>query len=156
MDDPWAAAGQLVGRWEGPATGRPGVGRQVREYRPILRGRFLLGTNTTVWEPTAEEPDGNNHEDLSVVGLDRSTGQLFIHGFHVEGFVHDYRCIEADPDGSRLVFQADQVAGGPPGMRARETLRFEGPDVLESTFELAMPGSDFEPYTHELLRRARG
>jgi len=33
---------------------------------------------------------------------------------------------------------------GPPGMRARETLVFDGPDDLESTFELAMPGGAFE------------
>jgi len=29
-------------------------------------------------------------------------------------------------------------------MRARETLVFDGPDDLESTFELAMPGGAFE------------
>jgi hypothetical protein len=30
-------------------------------------------------------------------------------GFYGEGFVHDYRCVDAAPDGSRLVFEADQV-----------------------------------------------
>ena len=55
-----------------------------------------------------------------------------------------------------MVFEATQVENGPPGMRARETLVFDGPDDLESTFELAMPGGGFEPYTHERLRRAGG
>jgi hypothetical protein len=41
-------------------------------------------------------------------------------------------------------------------MQARETLVFDGPADLESTFELAMPGGNFEPYTHERLRRTRG
>jgi len=156
MSDQWAAAQQLVGRWEGPATGRPGTGRQVREYKPILGGQFILGTDETRWEPSSEQPDGSLHEDLSILYLDRAADQLVLRGFYSEGLVHEYRCVEAAPDGSRLVFEAGQVEGGPPGMRARETLVFLAPDVLESTFELAMPAADFEPYTHQRLTRANG
>jgi hypothetical protein len=155
MVDQWAAAQRLQGKWEGPATGRPGTGQQVREYKSILGGRFILGTDETRWVPTPKEPDGLVHEDLAVLGWDATAGQVRIRSFHGEGFVHDYRCVDAAPDGSRLVFEADQVENGPPGMRARETLVFRGLDDLESTFELAMPGGDFEPYTHEQLRRTR-
>jgi len=155
MVDPWAAAQRLLGRWEGPATGRPGTGQQVREYRSILQGRFILGTDVTRWVPTTEEPGGLLHEDLAVLGWDGSARVLTMRNFHAEGFVHDYRSVEAAPDGARIVFEAVQVENGPPGMRARETLVFNGPDELESTFELAMPGGDFEPYTHERLHRTR-
>ena len=55
-----------------------------------------------------------------------------------------------------MVFEATQVENGPPGMRARETLVLDAVDDLESTFELAMPGGSFEPYTHERLRRTDG
>ena len=153
MDDPWTAAQRLLGKWEGPATGRPGVGRQVREYRLILHDRFILGTDQTRWVPTPDEPDGLIHDDLSVLGLDRAAAQLVMRSFHGEGFVHEYRCMDATADGSRMVFEAAQVENGPPGMRARETIAFGGPDDLESTFELAMPGGPFEAYTHEILRR---
>jgi hypothetical protein len=154
MADPRAAAQQLLGRWEGPATGRPGTGHQIREYKSILQGHFILGTDRTTWEPTADEPEGSLHEDLAVLGFDRSAGLLTMRGFYSEGFVHEYRCDDAR-DGSRLVFETSQVEGGPPGMRARETIAFDAPDVLESTFELAMPGADFEVYTFErLIRKA--
>ena len=156
MSDQWGAAQQLVGRWEGRATGRPGSGHQVREYTPILAGRFILGTDETRWEPSPEEPNGSLHEDLTVLYVDRAAGLLVMRGFYSEGLVHEYRCVEAAPDGARLVFEAAQVEGGPAGMRARETLVFLGPDALESTFELAMPGADFEPYTHARLARANG
>jgi len=153
MIDLWAAAQRFIGRWEGPATGRPGRGRQVREYKAILRGRFILGTDETCWIPTPEEPHGLVHEDLSVLSFDRGSGQLVLRGFYGEGFVHEYRCVEADGEGTRFVFEAAQVENGPPGMRARETIVFPDPDVLESTFELAMQGGDFEAYTHEHLER---
>jgi hypothetical protein len=156
MRDPWGTAQQFVGRWEGPATGRPGTGHQVRVYKTILRGQFILGTDETRWEPTSEQPEGSLHEDLSVLYLDRAVNQLVMRGFYSEGLVHEYHFVEAASDGSRLVFVTGQVEGGPLGMRARETLVFIGRDGLESTFELAMLGGAFEPYTHERLTRANG
>jgi hypothetical protein len=153
MIDPWASAQRLLGRWEGPATGRPGTGNQVREYKLILRGQFILGTDETRWEPTAEQPAGDLHEDLSVLSFDRASGQLVMRGFYGEGFVHEYRCVDPEADGSRLVFEASQVENGPPGMRARETIAFIGPGEIESTFELAMPGGGFEQYTHVCLKQ---
>ncbi|MGD0407746.1 MAG: hypothetical protein ABSB34_01940 [Candidatus Limnocylindrales bacterium] len=156
MSDPWANAQRLLGRWEGPATGRPGIGHQVREYKLILRGQFILGTDETRWEPNAEQPSGDLHEDLSVLSFDRASGQLVMRGFYSEGLVHEYRCLDPEADGSRLVFEADQVENGPPGMRARETISFVGPGEIESTFELAMPGGGFEHYTHERLKQTHG
>ncbi len=155
MVDPWEAVQRLIGRWEGPATGRPGKGHQVREYKSILRGRFILGTDETRWEPTPESPDGDLHEDLSVLSWDKDAHQLEMRGFYSEGFVHPYRCVAFTGDGSKFVFEASQVEGGPTGMRARETIVFPEPNVLESTFELAMPGGNFEPYTFERLSRVR-
>lgn len=153
MTDIWAAAQGLVGRWEGRAGGRPGIGRQVREYKLILNGRFIMGTNETLWEPTADEPAGEVHEDLTMIGLDGGASQLVMRAFYSEGFVNEYRCVESTNDGRRLVFESDRTENGPPGMRARETLSLIEADELESTFEIAMPGADFALYTHESLRR---
>jgi hypothetical protein len=90
---------------------------------------------------------------MSVLSFDRGAGQLVMRGFYVEGYAHEYRCVRAAADGSKLVFEADQVENGPPGMRARETLTSIGPNELESAFQIAMPGEDFAPYTHERLTR---
>jgi len=48
MVDQWAAAQRLQGKWEGPATGRPGTGQQVRELgfmisAPSIPPRTLQG-----------------------------------------------------------------------------------------------------------------
>jgi hypothetical protein len=155
MIDAWAGAQRLLGRWEGTATGRPGTGHQIREYKLILRGKFILGSDETHWEPTEDEPAGDVHEDISVLSFDRGTGQLVMRGFYSEGFVHEYRCSVPAGEDSPLVFEAGRVESGPPGMRARETITFIAPDEFESTFELAMPGGDFEHYTHERLKRVR-
>jgi hypothetical protein len=153
MSDQWAAMQRLLGRWHGTASGRPGTGTQVREYRSILGGAFILGTNETRWPAAAGQPEGPPHEDMSVISFDRAAGQLMKRSFYSEGFVHDYRCIEATPDGSRFVFEAAGVENGPPGMRARDTLAFAADGALEAEFELAMPGQGYESYTVEHLTR---
>jgi len=121
MTDQWTAIQRLLGRWEGTASGRPGTGSQVRRYESILRGKFILGTNKTRWRPTDEDPEGEAHEDLSVIGYDTERQQLVMRLFFVEGFACEYRCVDWSPDGSRFVFRADVVENGPPGLRARET-----------------------------------
>ena len=154
MSDQWAAAQQLLGRWQGTASGRPGTGTQVREYRPILGGAFILATNKTTWQSAAGQLQGALHEDMSVLSFDRAAGQLVMRSFYNEGFVHDYRCIDAAPDGNRFVFEAAGVENGPPGMRARDTLVFAVDGGLEASFELAMPGEGYETYTAERLTRS--
>jgi hypothetical protein len=145
-----------LGRWEGPAEGRPGRGHQVREYKLILEDHFILGSDVTDWEPAVDEPEGLHHEGLGVLSLEGSSGQLVMRSFYSEGFVHEYRCGEQAADGSKFIFEAARVEGGPPGMRARETIDLVATDTIESTFELAMPGGDFESYTFERLTRTDG
>jgi hypothetical protein len=153
MTDQWAALQRLLGRWEGTASGKPGMGSQVRRYESILRGAFIMGTNKTHWQPTEAEPDGEAHEDLCLLSHDRATGQAVMRSFFVEGFVCEYRCVEASADGTRLVFEAGSVENGPIGMRARETFVFSGTNEVESTFELAQGDGAFTPYTTERLTR---
>ena len=153
MADHWAAVQQLIGEWEGSASGHPGDGIQVRRYQPILRGTFVMGTNRTAWKPTTENPEGETHEDLAIFSFDRAAAQAVMRSFFVEGFACEYRCVHAADDGSRLVFEASVVENGGTGLRARETFVFRGPDEIESTFELASAGMGFSTYTVERLKR---
>jgi hypothetical protein len=151
--DIWTPLHGLLGTWEGEASGHPGKGRQERRYELILRGRFLMGTNKTVWQPTRENVEGEVHEDLTIFSFDRRANRFHMRAFYVEGFFSDYECREIADGGTTFVFVADAVENGPVGMRARETLRLSGDDRLSSTFEIAMPGKDFAVYTEEILRR---
>ena len=152
VDNALAPLEWLVGTWRGSSEGHPGRGSQERRYEGVLRGQFLMGTNRTVWSPTEAHPDGEVHEDLSLIGFDRATGRFVMHVFYVERVVAVYEC-EPQSAPESWVFTAARVQNGPAGMRSRETLARRG-DLLESTFELAMPGKGFSPYTRETLVRA--
>ena len=152
MDDELGPLGWLLGTWEGTASGEPGRGAQTRRYELALRGRFIMGTNRTAWSATAAHPEGEVHEDLSLIGYDRAAKRFVMHVFYVERFVSEYVCEQTGAE--TWVFTTDRVQNGPSGMRARETLA-RSDDELHARFEVAMPGSDFALYTSETLRRVR-
>ncbi|HEY6959219.1 MAG TPA: heme-binding beta-barrel domain-containing protein [Candidatus Limnocylindria bacterium] len=142
----------LVGTWEGTATGEPGTGTQTRRYEVVLGGRFILGTNTTRWAATPSHPEGELHEDLSLIGYDRAAKRFVMHVFYVEGFVAEHVGERVDAD--TWMFTAARVQNAPAGMRSREILVHRGDELLPR-FELSMPGKEFAPYTSERLRRVR-
>lgn len=155
VNDALAPLEWLLGQWQGTASGEPGTGTQQRRYELVLRGEFIMGTNRTVWVPKPGENEPEVHEDLSFISYDKAAARFVLHVFYVERFVAEYLAgPESDPN--QWVFTAARVQNGPPGMQARETFTRRG-DTLESRFELAMPGKEFAPYTHEtLVRRPAG
>jgi hypothetical protein len=140
----------LLGTWEGTASGEPGQGTQTRRYELVLGGQFIMGTNRTTWARTAAHPDGEMHEDLSLISYDRAAKQFVMHVFYVERFVAEYRSEQLDAE--TFVFTADRVQNAPAGMRSRETLARHGVE-LRPRFEIAMGTEDFALYTSESLRR---
>lgn len=150
MNDDLRPLEWLLGTWEGTATGEPGQGAQTRRYELVLGGQFIMGRNRTAWSKTADHPDGEVHEDLSLISYDRAAKRFVMHVFYVERFVAEYH--GEQQDAGTFVFTADRVQNGPPGMRSRETLARDG-DELRPRFEVAMAGEDFALYTSEELRR---
>ena len=151
--DRWAPLRPLLGRWEGTSKGEPGVGRVTREYRLVLGDRFIEVRNRSAYAPTEKHPEGEVHEDLGYLSLDRARKVFVLRQFHVEGFVNTYTGSASLPP-EPLTFTSEAIENIPPGWRARETYRFESPDVLVERFELAEPGKDFALYSESRLTRS--
>ena len=151
--DTWAPFQFLVGTWEGTSSGRPGNGTVRREYRLVLRDRFIEGRTTATYPPQEKNPKGEIHEDLAYLSHDRRSKAFKMRQFHVEGFVTEY---VARPTGaSDIVFTSERLENIPAGWRARETWRITDPDNFVEIFELAEPGKDFALYSETHLTRRR-
>ena len=151
--DTWAPLRFLVGIWEGTSSGQPGNGTVRREYRLVLRDRFIEGRSTSSYPPQEKNPKGEVHEDIAYISYDRSTKAFKMRQFHVEGFVTEYA---ATPNGApEIVFSSESLENIPKGWRARETWRITGDDDFVELFELAEPGKDFTVYSETRLTRRR-
>ncbi len=145
----------FTGTWEGAVQGKSGSGRVECHYEYILQGRYLFGKTKAVFAPQGKNPDGETHEDWAIYSYDRGRKKVVMRQFNAEGFVNQFTLSESSADGKTLVFTTEKVENGPPGLRARTTYKIISDDEYTETFELAFPGSDFEPCVETRLKRTK-
>ncbi len=148
---PLAPLSFLVGRWTGESEGQPGAGHVVREYAPMLDGRFLRVDNESTYPPQSKNPKGEVHHDTGMFSFDDTRKTLVFRQFHSEGFVTTYRG-SVSPQGA--VFTSEAIENIPAGFRARESYTRIDANTFEEVFELAEPGKDFEIYSRVTLHRS--
>jgi hypothetical protein len=151
--DPWTPLRFLIGTWEGESTGQPGSGTVRREYRLVLRDRYIEVRNTSTYPPQEKNPKGEVHEDIGYISIDRGRDAFVLRQFHVEGFVNTF--LAEVRDEATIAFTTESIENIPAGWRARELYRMNAPDELVEVFELAGPGKDFTLYSQTRLRRVR-
>lgn len=153
--DVWQPFRFFVGKWEGEGNGQPGVSKIEREYRLVLKDKYLQVQNRSTYEPQPKNPKGEIHEDWGMISFDKSRKQFVLRQFHVEGFVNEYVTTNLSQDGKIISFTSESIENIPSGWRARETYTILGADEFVEVFELAEPGKDFEKYSEGRFRRKK-
>jgi hypothetical protein len=153
--DPWKPMRYFVGSWTGNGKGESGESIVKREYRFVLKDRFLEAVNQSTYPPQDKNPKGEVHEDRGFFSWDRARRRLVLRQFHVEGFVNQYVADSLTAGPEWLVFTSETIENIPAGFRARETYRILGPDEFVERFELAEPGQEFALYSETVLRRVK-
>lgn len=143
----------LVGHWRGTTHGEPGDGKGERNYELVLRGKFLRGSNRTIYPAQEKNPKGEVHEDIGFFSYDRQRKRLLLRQFHVEGYVNEYVEQEGTRDGKTLVFETERIENIPDGWRARETYKILSHDEFIEVFELAEPQKEFATYAESRWKR---
>ena len=153
--DRWAAVRFLIGTWYTTSEGQAGSGTGTRQYRFVLRERYIEGRATATYPPQEKNTKGEVHEDVGYISYDRARKRLVFRQFHAEGFVNQYVADEA-PASGKVVFTSEAIENIPSGFRARETWIVQGPDAFEEVFEIAEPGKEFTVYSRTRLKRVSG
>ena len=116
--DVWAPFRPLVGKWTGARTGLGGDATQTVEWKFVLGNQFLqCETKTT----SGDDP----HADLGLISFDKSRQKFVYRSFLSEGYVNQY-VGTVSADGKTIEFETESVENGPPGLRAKEIVSFEG------------------------------
>jgi hypothetical protein len=153
--DVWVPFGYFVGSWQGQGEGRNGVSKGKLSFQPILRGKFLQTKNETRFDPQEKNPKGELHEDLGVFSYDQARACYVYRQFHVEGFVNQYICKKILDDGKTFIFVSERLENLPPEFKARLTYKILNPNEFQMTFDLAMPGADYQCASSGVMKRAR-
>src|SRR5512140_3091590 len=81
--DVWEPVRFLVGAWEGDVSGQPGSGKSQREYRLVMKNRYLEVRNKSTYPSQAKNPKGEVHEDWGMISYDRARKMFVLRQFHL-------------------------------------------------------------------------
>jgi hypothetical protein len=149
----WKPFQFFVGSWRGTGEGHSGASLVERDYRMILRDRYLQVTSRSTYPPQEKNPAGEVHEEMGLISFDKGRGRFVFRQFHGEGFVNQYVAEMVSTD--QVVFATEAIENIAPGWRARETYLISPPDGFVERFELAAPGKAFDLYSESRLIRDR-
>ena len=137
--DRWSAFEFFIGAWTGEESARFGDGRGRRTYELVLQDRYLLSRNRSVFPPQDGLPDGDDHEDWTVVSYDNDRDTYVLRQFNSEGFVNTFVLDDASTP-ERMVFVLE-TSENAPGTRATLTLTRTDARSFEEVFDLTLPGA---------------
>lgn len=153
--DTWKPLRFLVGAWEGTGKGEPGDSKVEREYKFTLGNKFMQATHRSSYDPQPKNPKGEVHDDLGFFSYDKARKQFVFRQFHVESFVIQYVVSSISEDGKTIILDSESIENVPKGMRSRETFKIPNDNEFTETFEISMPGKDFQVYSTNHFKRRR-
>ncbi len=138
--DRWSAFEYFIGAWTGEESATFGDGRGERTYELVLQDRYLLGRNRSVFPSQDGLPDGDDHEDWTVVSYDNDRDTYVLRQFNSEGFVNTFVLDDASTLPERMVFVLE-TSENARGTRATLTVTRTDARSFEEVFDLTLPGA---------------
>lgn len=153
--DVWKPLKFFVGMWEGTGKGESGESKVERKYAFALNNTFLQVTHRSSYAPQEKNPKGEVHDDLGFFSYDKARKQFVFRQFHVESFVIQYLVSSISEDGKTITLDSESIENVPKGMRSRETFKILNDNEFTETFEISMPGKEFQVYSVNRFKRKK-
>lgn len=153
--DVWQPVRFMVGEWRGTSEGQPGKGTVQRAYAFVLHDRFLHEKNVSTYPPQPANKNGEVHEHWSFFSYDRQRKVIVLRQFHQESFVIQYILSDSESKAGKLVFVSESFENLDNRWRAKESYDITSADEFIETFEIAMPGKEFQLYSRNHFKRLK-
>ena len=138
--DRWAAFEFFAGAWVGEESATFGEGRGERTYELVLQDAYLLSRNRSVFPPHEGLPEGDVHDDWTVLSFDRDRDTYVLRQFNSEGYVNTFVLDAASSPPEHLIFVLDESENAR-GTRATLTPTRMDANAFEEVFDLTLPGA---------------
>jgi len=151
----WQPFEYFAGNWQGVGEGRFGSSNVEREYRFIMGGTFLLGTNKSTYEKQEKNPKGEVHDNWDIISYDKQRRQFVFRQFHAEGIVNQFVLDSLDPHKGKFEFVSEATENFGNGWRAKEWYEILNKNEFTETFSLAAPGEEFQVFVTNHFKRKK-
>ncbi|MDP2087836.1 MAG: hypothetical protein Q8J84_00370 [Flavobacteriaceae bacterium] len=145
--DKWTKFESIIGQWNGSGMGNAGATSTVKtSFELVMNGQFIEVKNESVFKPTEKNQKGEIHTDWDLISFDKQRKVFVFRQFHLEGFVNQYVLNETESTPTKLVFETGIIENFIPGGKARWTIIMNEGNLVETIFDLQMPGKEFVRY----------
>ena len=140
----WEAFGVLAGTWQVAIDGKLGLAPGVRQYKFILKDRYLLVRQESAHPSQPKYPGGDEHSDLGIYSYDKARDSIVYRQFFSEGVIVQFTC---DFEGKRFLCVSERTESSC-GMQVEARFSFEIVDSerLKEVYEIGFDGRDLEVY----------
>lgn len=153
QNNPLEKFSDLIGKWNGTGSVSETSESVIHsEFNWVMNKKYIEVKNHSEFKPTAQNPQGEIHDDVGFISFDRARKKFVFRQFHVEGFVNHYILNDSLSVGSKFVFESEIIENFVPGGKARYTLILNSGN-LETLFDIAMPGKEYACYGQNHLTR---
>ena len=144
----------LIGKWKGTGSGSSNNTSAIESsFQFTFNQQYIEVKNQAVFEPTDKYPQGEVHQDWGLISFDKQRKVYVFRQFHVEGFVNQYTLNQEVSTPKKLVFETETIENFVPGGKARWTILINSENVIETIFDLQMPGKEYVNYGKNKLER---
>jgi hypothetical protein len=145
----------LLGEWYGAGEGFSGGESHIQSsFLITLDGQYLEVKNHSEFQPTEQQPEGENHIDHGYISYDKSLQKSIYRQFNNEGYVNQYVLNNHDSSDSIFIFETEIIENFVPGGQARLTIIIQRPDRIKTLFDVSFPGKEFACFgTNRLIRK---
>lgn len=154
QDNPLSIFDKLIGSWEGSGEGFSSSKSTITaEYSWLMNQQYIEVKHRSVFEPTAQKPQGEIHEDMGIISYNKSKKAIVFRQYHIEGFYNEYVLSDSLSNNSKLVFETEKIENFVPGGRARFTILFKKTNEIETLFDVGFPGKEMACFGKNMLTK---
>jgi len=144
----------VLGSWTGTGSGFGNSTSKIEsEFKLIMDGKYLEVKNNSKFEPTENNPSGENHIDWGIISYDKSRKKIVYRQFNNEGYVNQYVLNDSLSNDTILVFETEKIENFVEGGKARITIKKISQNEIETIFDVSFPGREFTCFGTNKLKR---
>jgi len=156
QSDPFERISFILGDWEGTGVGFGNEKSKIESnFHPVMNGSYIKVRNESNFEPTEDNPEGEQHIDEGFISFDKERGVLVFRQFNIEGYINTYVLIDSLSNQNKLIFHTETIENFVPGGSARWTINKIDDRHIETIFDVAFPDRGYSCFGTNQLHKVK-
>ena len=154
QSNPFDRINFILGEWSGSGSGFGNEKSKIESsFKLIMDDKYIEVINESRFEPTDKKPEGEHHIDKGFISYDKIRKSIVFRQFNNEGYINQYLLNDSLSNDSLIVFETEIIENFVPGGNARWTIKKINESLIETTFDVSFPNSEYTCFGINILEK---